>query len=367
MAARANPESDRRWMRVALRLAGEALGITSPNPAVGCVIVRDGRTLGAGATAAGGRPHAETIALARAGARARGAAAYVTLEPCAHQGQTPACARALIDAGVRRVVVGCVDPYPAVRGRGIAMLRRAGIAVTAGVLEAECRRLNEGFISRVTRRRPFVTLKLAMSLDGRIAAASGDSRWISSPPARAMVHQWRREADAVMVGAGTVCVDNPRLTCRIRGGRDPARVIVDARLKVPPAAQVFHLRSHAPSILVTTTANLARARRRYRGAPIEVIAAPAAHGELALAALMREFGRRGWSKVLIEGGAHLAGAALRAGIVDRIAIFVAPKLVGAGLSAIEGLRSRTIRDAIGLKNLTARQIGVDWLLEADVR
>lgn len=354
-------------MRRALALARRMAGLTSPNPAVGCVIVRGGRIVGQGATAGGGRPHAEAVALARAGTRARGATAYVSFEPCAHQGQTPPCARALVEARVARAVVGCADPYPPVRGRGVAILRAAGIEVTPDVLADECRRLNEGFITRVTRGRPFATLKLALSLDGRIAAASGDSRWISSPASRALVHRWRREADAVMVGAGTVLADNPRLTCRMAGGRDPARVVIDARLRCPPGARVFRQRSAAPTLLVTTPANVARARRRYGGAQVAVLGCPARGGEIDLRLLMRELGRRGWSKVLIEGGAHLAGAALRAGIVDRVAFFVAPILVGAGLPAIEGLDARRIRDALRLGTLGARRVGDDWLFEADLK
>src|SRR5579863_9431468 len=242
-------------MRAALAMAAPMLGRTAPNPAVGCVIVQGDRIVGQGAPAPGRRPPGETQAIADAGPRARGATAFISLEPCAHQGQTPPCARALVEAGVARVVVGCRDPYPAVRGRGIAILRAAGIAVTEGVLEDECRRINEGFFARVTRGRPFVTLKLATSLDGRIAAAGGDSRWISSPESRALVHRWRREADAVMVGAATVIADNPRLTCRLEGGRDPARVIIDGRLRVPATLKIFRQRSSAPTIVVTTTAN----------------------------------------------------------------------------------------------------------------
>ena len=364
-------------MRLALDLAHEALGTTSPNPAVGCVIVRGGRIVGKGATGAGGRPHAEAVALARAHGRARNATAYVSFEPCAHQGKTPPCARALIEAGISRVVVGCIDPYPAVRGRGIAILRRAGVRVTVGVLEDQCIRVNEGFIARVKRGRPFVTLKLAASLDGRIAAAGGDSRWISSAAARELVHRWRAEADAVMVGAGTVIADNPRLTCRPSGKhdrrRDPIRVIIDGRLKVSPRAKVFQPGSGAPAILVTARRNLARAYRRYRIARTEVIAAPAADGEVALDELMREFGGRGWCNVLIEGGAHLAGAALRAGIVDRVALFIAPMILGAGLPAIEGLqigqphKIGQIRNALRLENLSACRVGDDWLLEGYVQ
>jgi diaminohydroxyphosphoribosylaminopyrimidine deaminase/5-amino-6-(5-phosphoribosylamino)uracil reductase len=354
-------------MREALVLARRMAGLTSPNPAVGCVIVRDTRIVGRGATAAGGRPHAETVALARAGKRARGATAYVSFEPCAHQGETPPCARALVAAGLRRVVVGCADPYPLVRGRGIAILRKAGIDVTVGALAEECRRLNEGFITRVTRGRPFVTLKLAISLDGRIAAVSGDSRWISSDDARALVHRWRSEADVVMVGAGTVIADNPRLTCRIEGGRDPVRVVIDGRLHCPPSARLFQQRSNAATILVTTADNVERARRRYDGVRVEVLGCAARGEEIDLAALMRELGKRGWSKVLVEGGARLAGALLRTGVVDRVAFFVAPILVGAGTPAIEGFGAARIRDAIRLGQLNARQIGNDWLIEADIR
>lgn len=363
-------ESDARFMRQALALARGVLGLTAPNPAVGCVIVRGGKIAGRGATAPGGRPHAETRALARAGERARGATAYVTFEPCAHFGQTPPCADALVAAGVARVVIGCGDPDSRVRGRGIAILRRAGIDVTTDVLEADAREVNAGFISRVTRGRPLIILKLAMSMDGRIAAASGDSRWISSPASRELVHRWRRECDAVMVGAGTVLADDPRLTCRIAGGRDPVRVIVDARLRTPATARVYRQRSAAPTILITSRANLARARAKYARPGVEVAGIAVRGGHLALTALMREFAARGWGRVMIEGGAKLAGAALAAGIVDRVALFVAPRLFGAGLPAIDGLGFgldlRGVRDSIQVVNPTARRIGPDWLLEGPV-
>ena len=222
---------------------------------------------------------------------------------------------------------------------------------------------------RVTRGRPFVTLKLAATLDGRIAAAGGDSRWISSPESRELVHRWRRECDAVMVGAATVIADNPRLTCRIAGGRDPVRVIIDGRLRSPADAKVFRQRSPAPAMLITTLANRARAERLYtnrRGAAVEVIGAKADGGKIDLAALMQEFGRRGWSKILLEGGANLAGAALAAAIVDRVAFFVAARILGGGLPAVEGLVSRTIRSSIRLDQLRVAPIGTDLLIEAEV-
>jgi diaminohydroxyphosphoribosylaminopyrimidine deaminase/5-amino-6-(5-phosphoribosylamino)uracil reductase len=362
---------DQDYMREALDLARRMLGLTTPNPAVGCVIVNQNEIVGRGATAAGGRPHGETVALAQAADHARGATAYVSLEPCAHQGQTPPCARALVDAGIARLVVGCRDPYPPVRGRGIAILRAAGVEVTEGVLEEECRRLNEGFFMRVTRGRPFVTLKLAASLDGRIAAVGGDSRWISSPESRELVHHWRRETDAVMVGVATLLADNPRLTCRTTGGRDPARVIIDGRLRSPANAKVFRQRSSAPTILVTTPANRVRAERLYgnrRGARaiVEIVPAQATGSKIDLRALMREFGRRGWSKILLEGGAHLAGAALAAGIVDRVAFFIAPRILGGGLPAVEGLIPRSVRNSIRLGELGVTAVGADLLIEAEI-
>jgi diaminohydroxyphosphoribosylaminopyrimidine deaminase/5-amino-6-(5-phosphoribosylamino)uracil reductase len=358
-------EEDERLMRECLALAQSKLGLTSPNPAVGCVIVREGKVVGRGATTPGGRPHAEPQAIAEAGEFARGATAYVSFEPCAHHGQTPPCARALADAGVARVVIGCLDPYPPVRGRGIAILNDAGIATTVGVLESECRHMNEGFITRVTRARPFVILKLAMSLDGRIAAATGDSRWISSEESRRLVHRWRREADVVMVGAATVIADNPRLTCRIQDGRDPVRVIIDQRLRSPARAQIFRQHSQAPTILVTSASKVPSVKRRY-GARVEAISASVDRQGIVLEEVMREFGRRGWSKVLIEGGAKLAGGALRARVVDRVAFFIAPLIIGCGLPSVEGLLARSVREGIKLKNFSAQRVGSDWLMEAEV-
>lgn len=368
MPGRHITELDNQFMRRAIELARPGVGRTSPNPSVGCVVVnRDGKVIGEAATAPGGRPHAESLALDAAGAQARGATAYVSFEPCSHFGKTRPCADTLVEAGVIHVVVGCLDPYPAVRGRGVARLRKAGIDVALGVLEDECKRLNEGFITRVTRRRPFVLLKLALSLDGRIATGDGDSRWISSAESREMVHRWRGEYDAVMVGAGTVIADNPRLTCRIEDGRDPVRVVVDAALRCPADAAVFRQRSQAMTILVTTADNLRRARRRYASGKVEVLGVVAGESGVCPDELMRELGRRGYSKVMIEGGAHLAGAALGARVVDRAAFFLAPKIVGGGLSAIEGLKIGKMKDAIKLADMSATQIGPDWLIQAEPR
>lgn len=368
--AAASPDSarvrDTYFMRQALELAADRLGLTSPNPSVGCVIERGRKVVGRGVTGVGGRPHAETVAIADAGIRARGATAYVSFEPCAHFGQTPPCADALVAAGLKRVVVACLDPDSRVAGRGIAILKRAKIAVTTGVLKDEAIRLNEGFIARVSRGRPMNILKLAMSMDGRIAAASGDSQWISSEESRQLVHRWRRECDAVMVGAGTVIADDPRLTCRIPGGRDPVRVVIDARLRTPPTARVYRQRSKAPTILVTTQTNLAAAQEKYAHRRVEVIAVASYGDQIELGRLMLEFGHRGWCRVLIEGGANLAGSALSAGIVDRVALFVAPKILGDGLPAIGGMKSSSVCDGLALKDLSARMVGDDCLLEARV-
>lgn len=362
--ARPDLERDSRLMEEAVALAESALGFTSPNPAVGCVIVKGDKIIARGATAVGGRPHAEAIALAKAGARARGATAYVSLEPCAHFGQTPPCANALVDGGIGRVVIGCGDPFPKVRGKGIAILRKAGIAITLGVMEEECRHINEGFFTRVEKGRPMVTLKLAMTLDGRIAAASGDSRWISGEESRALVHRWRRYSDAVIVGAGTVIADNPRLTCREEGGRDPYRIILDAKLRCDPHSRLFTQRSSASTILVTSPSKHRLAQRRYGSAHTEILAMRTTHNEIALAPLLHEFGQRGWNRVMIEGGAHLAGCALRQKVVDRVAIFAAAKLLGGGLSAIEGLGLQKVKDSIALDDLEVWQVGNDLLIEA---
>jgi diaminohydroxyphosphoribosylaminopyrimidine deaminase/5-amino-6-(5-phosphoribosylamino)uracil reductase len=359
-------QRDDRFMAQALRLAGAMAGRTTPNPAVGCVIVRQGRIVGRGATADGGRPHAETIALGRAGDRARGATAYVTLEPCAHYGKTPPCAGALVAAGIARVVIATRDPYPKVRGRGITILRRAGIEVIVGCREDEARAQNRGFFTRIARGRPLSRLKLAMSLDGRIAASSGDSRWISSVESRATVHRWRAQADAVIVGVGTVLADNPQLNCRIAGGRDPVRVVVDTRLRTPVDARMLRLRSAAGAIVVTSKANLKRAARRYRAPNVEVVGVGVRDGSVDLVDMMREFGRRGWCNVLFEGGSHLAGAALRAGIIDEVAIFIAPKILGGGIPAIDGIDAESVRRAIALDSISARQSGLDLLVEGSV-
>ncbi|WP_116132635.1 bifunctional diaminohydroxyphosphoribosylaminopyrimidine deaminase/5-amino-6-(5-phosphoribosylamino)uracil reductase RibD [Tropicimonas sp. IMCC34043] len=318
-------------MALAIALGRRGLGRVWPNPAVGCVIVRDGRIVGRGWTQDGGRPHAEVIALAQAGAAARGAVAYVSLEPCAHHGHTPPCAEALVAAGVARVVTALEDPDPRVAGGGHAILRRAGIAVTTGVLEPEARRANEGFLRRVTSGRPHLTLKLATSVDGRIATATGESQWITGLAARRQVHALRASHDAVLVGAGTARADDPSLTIRGLGiDRQPVRIVASRRLEIPTASHLFDEISEAPVWLCHgPDATLERvAVWRARGAhPIEV--ATASDRQLDPGAMLSALGAEGLTRVFCEGGGMLAAALLSAGLVDELVTFTA----GLGLGA----------------------------------
>ncbi|MCX8102322.1 MAG: bifunctional diaminohydroxyphosphoribosylaminopyrimidine deaminase/5-amino-6-(5-phosphoribosylamino)uracil reductase RibD [Geminicoccaceae bacterium] len=330
---------DARFMRSALTLGERALGTAWPNPAVGCVIVRDGRIVGRGWTGAGGRPHAETVALARAGPAARGATAYVTLEPCAHHGQTPPCCDALVAAGIARAVIAMLDPDPRVDGRGVAALRAAGVAVDTGCLAHEAERAHRGFLSRLRAGRPMVTLKAATSLDGRIASATGVGRWITGERARAWAHRLRAEHDAVLVGIGTVLADDPELTCRLPGlaGRSPVRVVLDRRLRLPPDSRLARTAREVPVWVVTNApADPERAGRLSAlGVRIETTSEVGAGSLAAALALLAE---RGITRVLVEGGGEIATAFVRAGLVDRLVLFQAPILLGAdGVPLVGGL------------------------------
>jgi diaminohydroxyphosphoribosylaminopyrimidine deaminase/5-amino-6-(5-phosphoribosylamino)uracil reductase len=322
-------DRDEFFMQRALDLAAKALGRTSPNPAVGAVVVRGDRVIGEGFHRRAGLPHAEIEALRRVQGSAQGATLYVNLEPCSHHGRTPPCADAVIEAGCKRVVIGMVDPNPLVRGRGVRRLRRAGIDVSAGVLRERCERLNEDFATFIVTGRPMVTLKLAASLDGRIATASGDSHWISGDLSRRLVHELRNHVDAVLVGAETVRADDPQLTCRIRGGRDPLRVIVDGRLSMSPTARVCTQPSTART-LVATTEESGRLDKReaLEQQGVEVLCLPGAAGRIRLLPLLEELGRRGLKHVLIEGGGQVAASALAEGVVDKVMFFYGPKLLG---------------------------------------
>lgn len=359
--------ADRRFMRLALRLGRRGLGRTSPNPPVGAVVVRDGRVVGKGYHRVAGAPHAEVEALRQAGPRARGATLYVTLEPCNHHGRTPPCTEAVLAAGIRRVVLGVLDPNPHVSGGGARRLAEAGVEVVAGVEADACAELIEGFAKRSTTGLPFVTLKLAASADGRIATADGESRWITSEQSRRLVHRLRDYNDAVVVGAGTVATDDPRLTCRLRGGRDPLRVIIDGALRVPPNAQVVQPEMASGTVVFTARRNARRARElRRRG--VRVVELPAQGGRLSLARVLEMLAAEGISSVLCEGGATLAAGLLREGLVDRALFFYAPKLLGGdGVPMIGALGVRRMVEALPLGRLRLRRVGPDWMVRAELR
>jgi diaminohydroxyphosphoribosylaminopyrimidine deaminase/5-amino-6-(5-phosphoribosylamino)uracil reductase len=356
--------SDADYMRQALGLARRGLGRTSPNPPVGAVVVARGRIVGRGWHRRPGAAHGEAAALLDAGPRARGATLYVTLEPCNHQGRTGPCTEAILAAGVRRVVFGARDPNPEVRGGGAGRLRRAGLEVVGGIERAACEELIAGFTSLVRRGRPLVTLKLAATLDGRIATRSGDSRWISGPASRRLVHLWRDEMDAVMVGIGTVLADDPQLTCRRRGGRDPLRVIVDSRLRIPLSAVVL-TKEAAPATVIGTVISTGRKLAALRARGATVLSLPGRGGRVSLRRLLEALGERGIASVLLEGGATLAAAAVREQVVDRLALFLAPRLIGGdGQPMLASLGVRRLADAAQLRWLGVERVGDDWLLRA---
>ncbi len=362
----AAPE-DEAHMRAALGLAARGLGNTWPNPAVGCVLVKHGRVIGRGWTQPGGRPHAETVALECAGAEAAGATAYVTLEPCSHHGRTPPCCDALIRAGVRRVVVAMRDPDARVDGRGFARLRAAGIAVEEGLFGPEAAALNAGFVNRIRAGLPLVTLKLASTLDGRIATATGESRWITGDAARRAVHALRARHDAVLVGSGTVLADDPDLTCRIPG-MDPVpmlRVIADARLRTPHDARLVRGAAEHPTWLLTGPGHRPSALSPYIQAGVQVVSV-ARGGALGLRPpeMLAALGARGVTRVLVEGGAGLAASLLGAGLVDRLVWFHAPGIMGAeGWPAAGPLGLEALASMPRFRLLGSAAVGCDVMSE----
>lgn len=361
MATGASASVDARWMSLALSLGKRGMGHVWPNPAVGCVLVRRGRVVGRGWTQDGGRPHAEIVALDQAGALAQGATAYVTLEPCAHTGQTGPCCEALIAAGVARVVVAVEDPDPRVAGRGLARMRAAGIDVVTGVLADAARADHLGFLNRVTRGRPMVTLKLAMSLDGRIATPSGESQWITGPQARHVVHAMRARHDAVMVGAGTARADAPSLTVRGLGyDRQPVRVVLSNRLGIPKAGPLFDTAKDVPVWLVhgATAAQSDKRAWEQAGATLFPVAAQQVDAAAALALL----GQAGLTRVFCEGGGQLAASLLEAGLVDELVVFSAGRILGAdGLPGLGPLGYGPLADAPQFRLTAFRAIGGDML------
>jgi diaminohydroxyphosphoribosylaminopyrimidine deaminase / 5-amino-6-(5-phosphoribosylamino)uracil reductase len=352
-------------MRAALALARRGLGTVWPNPAVGCVLVKGGRVVGRGWTQPGGRPHGETEALRRAGEAARGATAYVSLEPCCHWGKTPPCTEALIDAGVRRVVVALEDPDPRVAGDGIRQLRAAGLDVETGLCGEEAAEVNAGFLNRLRLGRPLVTLKLATSLDGCIATSGGESRWISGPQARERTHALRADHDAIMVGIGTILADDPQLTCRLPGldDRSPVRVVIDRHLRVPVTSRLIGDAQRIPTWIVTLRSADPAHRDALLPRGVTLIEVdPDPEGQIDLAAALRAIGARGITRLLVEGGAGLAAALIRAGLVDRLAWVHAPLLIGGdGIAAIAALGLPGLGGAPAFERLSTEAVGEDVL------
>ncbi|MBI5968956.1 MAG: bifunctional diaminohydroxyphosphoribosylaminopyrimidine deaminase/5-amino-6-(5-phosphoribosylamino)uracil reductase RibD [Deltaproteobacteria bacterium] len=360
---------DDKYMRLALRLAKKGMGRTSPNPLVGAVVVQGRNILGRGYHRRAGEAHAEILALRQAGKKARGATLYLNLEPCAHFGKTPPCTEAILNAGIQRVVAGMKDPNPLVSGRGIRQLRRAGVQVDVGILREECQELNAPFGKFITTQKPFVTLKAAISLDGKVATRSGDSRWISSEASRNYVHHLRQVADAVMVGIGTVLKDDPLLTVRLFGKnppRHPLRVIVDSRLRIPFHSKLVRTAGQYPTLVATTEVASSSKKKRLAKAKLEVLVMKSdAQRRVSLKALMEELARRGVVSILLEGGSTLNASALREKLVDRLLFFVSPKIIGGhrapGVIGGEGILR--IEQAESVKIMKIKRLGPDLLIE----
>jgi diaminohydroxyphosphoribosylaminopyrimidine deaminase/5-amino-6-(5-phosphoribosylamino)uracil reductase len=358
---------DRRYMLRALELARRGEGHVEPNPMVGCVLVRGGAVVGEGWHQRFGGPHAEIDALRAAGDAAQGATAYVTLEPCCHTGKTPPCTQALIAAGVARVVAACRDPNPAVNGQGLAQLAAAGIEVAHGVCEAEAADLIAPFAMLTTNGRPWIIAKWAMSLDGRLAAANGDSKWISGEASRAIVHQLRGRVDAILVGRGTVAADDPLLTARPRGPRTATRIVLDSQATLPLDSQLVRTASEAPVLLAAAADAPAERCDALRRRGVEVWQSPAADRVARLHELAAELGRRQLTNVLVEGGAKTLSAFFAANLVDEVHAFIAPKLIGGPPShVITGAGAANIADALQIHNLTLQQSGEDTYVHGRV-
>jgi diaminohydroxyphosphoribosylaminopyrimidine deaminase/5-amino-6-(5-phosphoribosylamino)uracil reductase len=332
---------------------------------VGAVLVRGGKIIATGFHRVAGADHAEIVALKRAGAKAKGSTLYINLEPCSHYGRTPPCSRALIHAGIKEVVAGMKDPNPLVGGKGFRKLKRAGIKVRVGLLEQECRTLNEAFVKYITRQLPFVTLKLAASLDGKIATMTGDARWISSEDSRRMVHQLRNEVDAVVTGVRTVIADDPQLTCRIPHGRNPWRVILDSRLRIPLSAKLLRQTDSEKSIIVTSERSSHQKGRAIESMGAQVWRIKLRKGRMPWTAILRRLAAKGVLSVMIEGGATTSAWALRERAVDKILFFYAPIILGGdGRVMIDTLGVKRVWQAIPVQRMRVQQSGTDTLVSA---
>jgi diaminohydroxyphosphoribosylaminopyrimidine deaminase / 5-amino-6-(5-phosphoribosylamino)uracil reductase len=371
----ANRDQDLRYMTLALRLAAKGRGTTSPNPMVGAVVVRQGRIVGQGFHLRPGTPHAEILALRQAGKHAHGATLYVTLEPCCHlKKRTPPCVPEILRSGVRRVVVAMQDPNPSVKGNGAAALRRAGLSVTVGVASSEAEALNKSYCHWMKTGRPYVTLKAGMTLDGKLATATGESRWITGEASRREVHQLRCCVDAVLIGVETVLADDPSLTARTGprlaklARRQPLRVVVDSRLRTPFKAQLLTRQDRAKTIIATTAAAPAARRLVLQKEGIEILTLPTQQSRVSLPALLKQLGRRGITSLLVEGGSEVNAAMLKAKLVDHIRLYMAPLLLGGqnAKSMIGGESPARLADAIEVRHMVTRFVGDDVVVEGDL-
>jgi diaminohydroxyphosphoribosylaminopyrimidine deaminase/5-amino-6-(5-phosphoribosylamino)uracil reductase len=362
--------NDNGYMKMALHLADQGRGLTSPNPMVGAVVVKDNAVIGKGYHRKAGTPHAEIHALNEAGMGAHGSTLYVTLEPCSHRGRTLPCADFIIRSRVTRVVCAMQDPNLQVNGSGIRKLREAGIQVDVGILENEARELNRFFIKYITAKVPFVILKAAVTLDGRIATQTGDSKWITGKAARERGHQLRNVVDAILVGVNTVLADDPSLTTRLPGGggRDPARIILDTHLRTPLDARIIRNDSPARTFIFSGPDVQPERIRAYQERNVTVLVARKEASRIKFKQVLEDLGRMEITSLLIEGGAQVHASALREGVVDRVLFFVAPKIIGGGGSkeCIANLRVRRISDAVHLQSIYTEQIGDDVMIQGDV-
>lgn len=357
--------SDVKHMGRALQAARKGLGHTSPNPAVGAVVVKNSRVLAVGYHARAGEAHAEVAALSQVGEAARGATLYSTLEPCNHQGRTGPCTKAILRAGIARVVIGTLDPNPLVAGGGVRRLRRGGIEVVTGVLQDACRELNEAYNYAIVERQPYVVLKTATSLDGRIATRTGDSQWITGPKARARGRALRAHLDAIVVGVQTVLADDPQLTARIPGARDPLRVVMDSQLRTPLGSTLVKTAGQTPTLVLTTRAAPASARTALEAAGVQVVALRKTRaGQVDPAAALKLLHARGVNSVLLEGGATLVGSFADAGLIRKVFAFVAPVLIGGrdAPGAVGGRGPKALSQALRLHSTQVEQVGDDLLM-----
>jgi diaminohydroxyphosphoribosylaminopyrimidine deaminase/5-amino-6-(5-phosphoribosylamino)uracil reductase len=358
-------KDDEQWMKRALRLAEKGRGRTSPNPMVGAVLVKNGTVVGEGCHAKAGGDHAEIVALQQAREEARGAVLYLNLEPCTHYGKTPPCAPRVIQSKVKRVVIGMEDPNPLVKGKGVETLKRAGLEVEVGILERECRKLNEAFSKYILEKQPFIILKVAATLDGKIATRNGDSKWISGEASRHLVHQLRDQVDGVLVGIGTVLKDDPKLTARISKGRDPYRIVLDSRLRIPEEAKVIGA-SPSKTIIVSTEIAPKDKTKKLEKKGAQVLLLDSKEGKINLKSCLSKLGEIGMMSVMVEGGSQVNGSFLDEALIDKLLLFLSPKMMGdpQALGIFGGKEISTVQEVTTLKEMKTRRVGEDILLES---